>query len=150
MRRITKGMLVFVLFPAIGLASEQCVTQLGGKCRAACAPGERSEQGAFVDCTEKERCCVPDQARGSASASAPVVVIDNMAFVPEVMKVKAGTEVVWRNDDGSAHTVTAEDGSFASPPLQQGGVFKKVFTKPGTYSYTCEMHPFMAGKIVVD
>jgi hypothetical protein len=29
-------------------------------------------------------------------------------------------------------------------------VFKKVFTKPGTYSYTCEMHPFMSGKIVVD
>jgi len=25
-----------------------------------------------------------------------------------------------------------------------------MFTKPGTYSYACEMHPFMTGKIVVE
>jgi len=145
-----RAILAFVLFPASVLASEQCVAQLGGICRSACAPDEKSEQGAFLDCAEKESCCVPAQPRASASASSPVISIDNMAFVPEVMKVKAGTEVTWKNDDGSMHTVTAEDGSFASPSLNQGGVFKKVFTKPGTYSYTCEMHPFMSGKIVVD
>jgi plastocyanin len=150
MRTSRMAMLALVLSPVLALASEDCATQLGGKCRAACAPDERSEQGAFLDCTEKEKCCVPGQARGGASASSPVVVIHDMAFAPELMKVKVGTEVVWRNDDGSAHTVTADDGSFASPPLNQGGVFKKVFTKPGTYSYTCEMHPFMTGKIVVD
>jgi plastocyanin len=143
-----KAIWVLVLVPVLALASEECVKQLGGKCRSACAPDEKAEQGAFTDCAEKERCCVPAQARGSQAA--PLVVIDGMAFAPEVLKVKAGTEVVWRNDDGSAHTVTAEDGSFASPPLNQGGVFKKVFAKAGTYPYTCEMHPFMSGKIVVD
>ena len=139
-----------MLFPALALASEECATQLGGKCRTVCAPNEKSEQGAFLDCTEKEKCCVPNQAQKASATSSPMVLIDQMAFSPEVMKVKAGTEVVWRNNDSSIHTVTADDGSFSSPPMDQGGVFKKIFTKPGTYSYACEMHPFMTGKIVVE
>lgn len=142
--------LVFVLLPPLAFASEQCVTQLGGKCRPACAPDEKPEQGAFIDCTEKEKCCVPAQARKGSVASSPVVVIKQMAFAPPELKVKAGTEVAWRNDDASLHVVTADDGSFSSPPMEQGGVFKRVFAKPGTYAYTCEMHPFMTGKIVVE
>jgi plastocyanin len=145
-----KWILILVLFPALALASEECATQLGGKCRTVCAPNEKSEQGAFLDCTEKEKCCVPNQAQKASATSSPMVLIDQMAFSPEVMKVKAGTEVVWRNNDSSIHTVTADDGSFSSPPMDQGGVFKKIFTKPGTYSYACEMHPFMTGKIVVE
>lgn len=145
-----KWVLVLMLFPALALASEECATQLGGKCRTVCAPNEKAEQGAFLDCTEKEKCCIPAQAQKTSNASSPVVLIDQMAFSPEVVKVKAGTEVVWKNNDASIHTVTADDGSFSSPPLDQGGVFKKMFTKTGTYSYTCEMHPFMSGKIVVE
>jgi plastocyanin len=140
---------VLVLLPSSVLASEECAAQLGGKCRAACEPTEMSEAGAFVDCAEKEKCCVPRPAE-KAPVSLPVVLIQEMAFSPGVMKVKAGTEVVWRNKDSSTHTVTAQDGSFASPPLDLDGVFRRTFPKPGTYSYACEMHPFMSGKIVVE
>jgi plastocyanin len=147
-----RWMLALALFPAFVLASEECVAQLGGTCRPVCAPDEKSEQGAFIDCAEAAKCCVPGKpaAKKDSIAPPPVIRIDQMAFAPEVVKVKAGTEVVWRNDDASLHTVTAADGSFTSPPLDQGEVFKKAFAKPGTYSYTCEMHPFMSGKIVVE
>jgi plastocyanin len=142
-----------VLCPALALASEECVAQLGGKCSPACGPGEKREQGAFIDCAESDQCCVPDPAARKEKekvASPPVIAIGEMAFAPAETKVKAGTEVVWRNDDSSIHTVTAVDGSFSSPPLERGGVFKRVFTKPGTYAYTCEMHPFMSGQLVVE
>lgn len=145
-----KWLLLLLVFPSVVIASEECATQLGGKCRAACAPDEKAEQGAFLDCTEMEKCCVPNERPKSSVAASPVVLIDQMAFSPDVVKVKAGTEVVWKNNDSSIHTVTADDGSFASPPMDQGGVFKKAFTKPGTYSYACEMHPFMTGKVVVE
>ena len=148
-----KWILALAMLPALAVPSEQCATQLGGKCRPACESGERPEQGAFTDCAEKELCCVPDRATGSASAApgaAPVVRIDSMAFEPTELKVKVGAEVTWRNQEASIHTVTADDGSFQSPPLEEGKVFKKTFTKAGTYSYTCEMHPFMTGKIVVE
>jgi len=144
-----KWLLVLLLLSS-ALASEECVAQLGGKCRTGCEPTEKSEPGAFVDCSEKEKCCVAGPAPKASLASLPVVLIEEMAFSPAVMKVKAGTEVEWRNRDSSTHTVTAQDGSFASPPMDLDGVFRKKFSKPGTYSYTCEMHPFMSGKIVVE
>jgi plastocyanin len=143
-------LLIVVLFPALAFASEECATQLGGKCKDVCAPHERSEQGAFIDCTEKEKCCVPNDASKTQDISSPVVLIDQMAFSPDVVKIKPGTEVIWRNKDSSLHTVTADDGSFSSATLDQGGEFKRKFTKPGTYSYSCEMHPFMSGKVVVE
>jgi plastocyanin len=148
MEHATRWMVALALVPVLAFASEECVNQLGGKCRSACAPGEKPEQGAFIDCAEQEKCCVPTRAQGSPSP--PEIRIDQMTFSPAVLRVQAGTEVVWKNQEASIHTVTADDGSFTSPPLEQGGVFKKVLASPGTYSYTCEMHPFMAGKIVVE
>lgn len=145
-----KWLLVFVLFPALAFAGEDCASQLGGKCKEICAPNEVAEQGAFLDCAEKERCCVLKEAQKTQGAASSEVLLDQMAFSPEVIKIKAGTEVIWKNKDSSVHTVTADDGSFISGPLELGSEFKKKFTKPGTYSYTCEMHPFMTGKVVVE
>jgi plastocyanin len=145
-----KWLLMFILFPALAFASEDCASQLGGKCKEVCAPNETAEQGAFIDCTEQQKCCVPKEAPKTSASASVVVLLDQMAFSPDVIKIKAGTEVKWRNNESSVHTVTADDGSFASGPMEQGGEFKKQFTKPGTYSYTCEMHPFMTGKVVVE
>ncbi|MGC2062591.1 MAG: hypothetical protein WA610_06405 [Thermodesulfovibrionales bacterium] len=53
-----KWLLVFVLFPTLAFASENCATQYGGVCRDVCEPEEESAEGAFIDCTEKQECCV--------------------------------------------------------------------------------------------
>lgn len=147
---LMKWLLVLALFPALAFAAEDCATQMGGTCREVCAPDEAAEKGAFLDCTEKQKCCVAKEAPKTAGAASSLVLLDQMAYSPDVIKIKAGTEVKWRNKDSSVHTVTADDGSFSSGPLDEGGEFKKMFTKPGTYSYTCEMHPFMTGKVVVE
>lgn len=144
-----KWLLAFILFPAVVFASEDCATQLGGKCRDACAPHEAAEQGAFIDCAEQQKCCVQKETPKTSAVTSVMVLLDQMAFTPEVITIKVGTEVKWKNNEASVHTVTADDGSFSSGPLEQGGEFKRRFTKEGTYSYTCEMHPFMTGKVVV-
>jgi hypothetical protein len=48
---------LLVVSPAITFAGEEC-TQLGGKCREKCGPDEAAEVGAFLDCSDKEQCCV--------------------------------------------------------------------------------------------
>lgn len=121
-----------------------------GECREVCTSDEKPEQGAFIDCTDTQHCCVRKEAANSQLNVSALVVIDQFAFSPDVIKIKAGTQVVWKNRESTNHTVTADDGSFDSGSLGQGGEFKKTFTKPGTYSYSCEMHPFMAGKVVVE
>ena len=77
------------------------------------------------------------------------VTIRNFAFGPQVVTVKLGTTVHWTNRDSEAHTVTGDTGAFNSPVLQPGAGYSFMFTKPGTYSYHCTIHPFMTGKVVV-
>jgi plastocyanin len=141
-----KWLIVLFLFPTLALAGETC-PQVGGQCREVCAPDEAAETGEFLDCTDKQQCCVPKDAPETSSV---VILIDQFVFSPDMIKVKTGTEVVWKNKDSSGHTVTAEDGSFDSGTINEGGEFKVKFNNPGTYSYTCDMHSFMSGKIIVE
>ena len=84
-----------------------------------------------------------------ARSQPPAVTIDNDAFSPHTLTVKAGQSVTFTNDDDEAHTVTASDGSFDSKGLDTHGVWRHVFARTGTYAYFCELHPFMRGTIVV-
>ncbi len=77
------------------------------------------------------------------------VTIQNFAFSPAEITVAMGSTVRWTNQDGTAHTVKAADGSWTSPNIDQGGTFEKVFDKPGTYDYICSIHPAMKGRIIV-
>jgi plastocyanin len=88
-------------------------------------------------------------AEEGTGPSVVVVTIEGSAFSPEVAVVKAGTEVVWKNKDSSPHTVTADDGSFSSGSLSQGEEFRRKFTTPGTFTYSCEVHAYMSGKVEV-
>jgi plastocyanin len=56
--------------------------------------------------------------------------------------------VTWTNNDSIGHTVTADDGSFNSP-VDPGKTFSFTFTKAGTYTYHCSIHPTMKATIVV-
>ncbi|HEX6524600.1 MAG TPA: cupredoxin domain-containing protein [Streptosporangiaceae bacterium] len=88
-------------------------------------------------------------APAAAPVAADAVVIHNFAFGPQVVTIKAGTTVHWTNSDTEAHTVTSDTGAFDSKVLQPGAGYSYTFTKPGTYSYHCTIHPFMTAKVVV-
>ncbi len=88
-------------------------------------------------------------APATAHLTPPAVSISNDAFVPRVLTIQTGQSVTFTNDDDDAHTVTASDGSFDSKGLDTHGVWRHAFSKPGTYAYFCELHPFMKGTIVV-
>lgn len=83
------------------------------------------------------------------SSSAIVVNIEGSSFSPEVITVKAGGEVVWKNKDAAAHTVTADDGSFDSGALGQGDQFRRKFPSAGTFKYSCDNHAWMKGTVEV-
>lgn len=94
--------------------------------------------------------------RGSAAvvdpAAAPVnveVKINNFAFTPATLTVSAGTQVTWTNNDEIPHNVVSDDKAIKSKVLDTDEKFSFTFSKPGTYSYVCSIHPRMKGKIVV-
>lgn len=81
---------------------------------------------------------------------APVAVaIRGYAFHPQDLTVAAGTRVRFTNDDATAHTATASGAAFDTGTLAPQASRTLTLTKPGTYSYVCQFHPFMTGRITV-
>ena len=78
------------------------------------------------------------------------VEIRDFAFNPPELTVQPGTVVTWTNGDSVAHTVQADDGSFASSELDTGATFSFTFNEPGTFPYICGIHTSMHGTIVVE
>jgi plastocyanin len=86
----------------------------------------------------------------AAWAKEQKVSIKDLKYNPKELKIKKGDTVVWTNADERDHTVTADDGSFKSPNLGDGGRFTQKFDKPGKYKYHCEYHPRMKATIIVE
>ena len=89
------------------------------------------------------------KAQAEVPSSTTEVKIDNFNFAPTTATVAAGTTVTWTNRDDVPHTVVSDDKTFKSKTLDTDEKFSYTFTKPGTYSYFCSLHPKMTGKIVV-
>jgi plastocyanin len=88
----------------------------------------------------------------TASAASQSVQIKNLAFNPASQTINTGDSIKWTNNDSVDHTVT-----FASGPdmpdsghITPGQSFSFTFTKAGSYSYHCMIHPNMQGTVTVN
>ncbi|MER6124267.1 plastocyanin/azurin family copper-binding protein [Streptomyces sp. NPDC001795] len=93
----------------------------------------------------------PSTGAPAAPVAGDAVAIKNFAFSPATLKIKAGTKVTWSNQDTDAHTVTSAGpgGPLHSAALNTHATYSYTFTKPGTYSYLCTIHPFMTATVEV-
>ena len=88
---------------------------------------------------------------GSSRSTAAVreVAIPARVFAPGRIQVLLGDTVVWRNGDGTNHTVTSDDDLFDSGFIAPGLTFARAFTTTGTFAYHCTIHKTMRGEVVV-
>lgn len=103
---------------------------------------------------------------GTGGAEIEIGMTDGLRFSPDVLRIRVGETVTWRNAGVLEHTVTADparvrSGSpvllpagaegFDSGPIPAGGVFRHTFTVPGTWVYQCIPHEpvGMTGVILV-
>ena len=77
------------------------------------------------------------------------IVIKDFMFTPMSLTVTAGSMVIWANKDDEPHTIVSDTGLFRSGALDTDESFSFKFDKPGTYHFTCSIHPRMVGLIVV-
>ena len=93
--------------------------------------------------------CGDDPAGANNGVPSGTVVVRDHAFNPANVNARVGEQVVWNFDDqGVAHTVTADNGSFDSGK-KAGGEFNLRFDQPGVYHYHCAIHPDMKGVVTV-
>jgi plastocyanin len=79
-----------------------------------------------------------------------IVPIRRFTFEAADVRVRAGERVTWVNCDEDPHTSTADAGAWASPLLDPGDAFTQSFPAPGEFTYHCEPHPFMTGRVIVE
>ena len=87
----------------------------------------------------------------SAPAFAAEVKVDihEYKFAPQTVTIHPGDSVTWINRDEIPHTIADKDKGYRSAALNTGDKFTHAFTKPGTYTYFCTLHPQMTGTVVV-
>ena len=90
------------------------------------------------------------RGNGNAPGQKAEVKIDNFAFSPPELTVPVGTTVEWVNRDDIPHVVVSDDKTtFKSKVLDTDDSFSFTFTKAGSYSYFCSIHPKMTAKVIV-
>lgn len=76
---------------------------------------------------------------------------------PDVLKTLSNaTRIVWFNNDDTSHTVTSDNdyvdrlgNRFDSGVIESGKYFEFVFTDSGYFTYHCEIHPWMKGRVAI-
>jgi plastocyanin len=139
----------FITFPRTGL----CVILLSvltifaacGTSSQAASPTNTATTAAAPTATATTTAATTPTASSQSGSS---VSISDFAFSPAALTASVGTTVTWTNKDSVTHTVTDDKGAFnhSVPP---GQTFKFTFTKAGTYTYHCSIHPSMRATVVV-
>ncbi|MFM1727835.1 plastocyanin/azurin family copper-binding protein [Prescottella soli] len=98
--------------------------------------------------------CSTDTAADAPTDSdkALTVQVANMAYTPASVTISVGQTVTWVFDDrGTPHDVVGlgDAKSVLRSPLLTSGTWEFTFTAPGTYNYTCSLHPDMLGVVNV-
>jgi plastocyanin len=89
-------------------------------------------------------------AAGTAQATdTQTVTIDNFSFKPNVITVKPGTHILFKNQDDLPHTVVIPGMQLKSAMMDTDGTYEAVLEKPGDFKYFCGVHPMMTGEIIV-
>ena len=87
-------------------------------------------------------------------SSTPGCEATNDCFIPSMVTIDVGSEVIWENTDNAAHTITSgtpeagPDGHWDSSLVMAGGSFSFMFHEAGSYDYFCMVHPWMQGMVM--
>ncbi|MEU0877557.1 cupredoxin family copper-binding protein [Lentzea sp. NPDC005914] len=132
-----KGNRFAVLVAALGIAGTAFCLNLVGS-------GQAAPVGVDLAAQQGETAQTAQQATS--------VEIMGYAFQPASLTINVGDTVTWTNHDTAPHNVVVTDGpeKFTSPNLQQGQTYTFTFTKSGTYSYYCSIHPDMKASVTVN
>jgi plastocyanin len=83
-------------------------------------------------------------------APGTAVSLEKRCFEPMVIRIDAGQQVTWTNNDPDIHAVAGVANSWGDDSeLAKGDRVTYQFDEEGVYPYFCYLHPSMVGAVVV-
>jgi plastocyanin len=86
---------------------------------------------------------------GPAGAATKGINVYSSGFSPKSVTITEGDTVTWTNRDAANHQILADKGQFVSAILHKNQSFSYTFKAAGTYTYKDELHPKLAGTVIV-
>ncbi|MGW3076574.1 MULTISPECIES: cupredoxin domain-containing protein [unclassified Kitasatospora] len=128
------------LLLAAGAVLTGCVSALVGP-----APEETSSPAVVSPSVANSPAASP-----SPSIAAGTVAARDFSFEPADFTAGPGAVVTVTNTGTTAHTLTAQDGTFGTGPIAPGATATVTApSQPGAYAYLCSFHHFMRGILTV-
>jgi len=93
--------------------------------------------------------CYKNKSSYNSPSGTSKTIITSSAYSPASLTVVSGARVTWTNNDGTAHTVTTEDGAINSGDIAPGSSYSKRFMTTGTYNYHDARNTDMKGVLIV-
>lgn len=86
--------------------------------------------------------CGGGDKKGSegSGATGTKITIKDFAYEPNPLRAKVGDTITVTNDDGTPHTLTADDKSLTTGELKGGASATVTLKTAGTLAYHCEIH----------
>jgi len=110
-----------------------------------------------VSCGSAERAEERDVQGGQAKTAnsrdevaTHVIEITGFKFVPDVLTVKKGDRIVWKNLDIVPHTATAGDKRWDSGSIANNAQYAATIEQTGQTDYICSFHPAMKARLVIE
>jgi plastocyanin len=94
-------------------------------------------------------CSKSNNSKPPNTFSGASVSIQNFAFMPDTIRITAGSTVKWTNMDGMPHTATSLTSVFNSGSISPGSAFQFTFATAGTFTYHCTIHDAMKAGVVI-
>jgi plastocyanin len=120
----------------------------------ACWPDGSCHDGLFQFAIDRTKTSGYIDERGKNEVT---IVMQNIAFAPEKIRISKGTRVTWTNNDTAVHYINTDSHPYHtyfpqqnSKALNKGDVFTLVFEQAGIYPYHCSAHTNMKGIILVE
>ena len=147
-----KARLVLLMLLTTVLVSSLAALSCGGgskKSQTPTPPPSAATNTPMVMPTGTPAALTPTQTPSTPQAQQASVQIKDFEFAPSKVTIKVGGTVTWTNEGASAHTVTADDGSFDSGTVDENKTYSQTFSTAGTIAYHCTIHTYMTGTITV-
>ncbi|HYA01022.1 MAG TPA: plastocyanin/azurin family copper-binding protein [Candidatus Binatia bacterium] len=105
------------------------------------SPSPRAAAAASSPAGPTTPCTSCGSVANGSPATVTVDATDDDVFSPQVVSIKVGQVVEWKDIGSQAHTVTfPSDGAISDNVLSSGQTWEVKFTKAGNFYYQCNFH----------
>lgn len=97
--------------------------------------------------TEEIPTLTPERIEIISKLETHIVTIQNETLNPATLTIKLHDQVEWQNKGSEDYQIAGQ--GWGNVPIAPGESFTQAFETPGTFTYSCTLHPELSGTIVV-